>query len=292
MALIPAGKFLMGSPETEKFRDASSETQHEVTISQSFYMGTTHVTVDQFAAFVKATGYQTDIEKRGLAFTLEIRDGDFHGQRVTDCSWRNPGFAQEGNHPVVQVSWNDANAFCDWLSKKSDKTLVLPTEAQWEYACRAGTTTTYPWGDNPDDGKGWANCADQSLKRLLPNASFLDSTFYWMHPSVPFEEHYFNWDDGFVFTSPVGSYKANAFGLYDMIGNVWQWCQDSQDYEYDKAAVMDPAAVTSGPFRSLRGGSWVHDPATCRVARYFRAFPTGQANYIGFRVAMWAASGE
>ena len=169
MVQIPAGQFTMGSPETEKDRD-KDETQHEVTISKPFYLGITHVTVDQFAAFVKDSGYKTDAEKNGWSMGLEIKDGKLELKKADGCWWRNPSFDQKGDHPVVQVSWNDARAFCEWLSKKSGKTVVLPTEAQWEYACRAGTTTAYPWGDNPDDGKGWANCADQSLRKTLPKA--------------------------------------------------------------------------------------------------------------------------
>ena len=163
---VPAGKFTMGSPEAEKKaavkeavaagnseKDATDvfkdEVQHEVTISKPFYMGITHVTVDQFAAFVKDSGYKTEAEKDGWAGGFEIKDGKLNDKRVNGCSWRKPSFDQKGDHPVVQVSWNDAKAFCDWLSKKSGKTVVLPTEAQWEYACRAGTKTAYPWGDSP-----------------------------------------------------------------------------------------------------------------------------------------------
>ncbi|MCX5683322.1 MAG: SUMF1/EgtB/PvdO family nonheme iron enzyme, partial [Planctomycetota bacterium] len=153
LVLIPAGKFLMGSPATEKDR-SKDEVQHEVMIGKPFYMGITSVTVDQFAAFVKDSGYKTDAEKDGFSVVFEIKDGTSMKKEVDGCSWRNPGFDQKGDHPVVQVSWNDARAFCDWLSKKSGKTVVLPTESQWEYACRAGSKTAYLWGDNPDDGKG------------------------------------------------------------------------------------------------------------------------------------------
>ena len=162
---IPAGKFLMGSPETEKDR-STDEVQHEVTISKPFYMGVTHVTVDQYAAFAEGTGegYKTDAEEEGNSAGIEIKAGKLGCRVWPDARGALSSFDQKGDHPVVQVSWNDAQAFCDWLSKKSGKTVCLPTEAQWEYACRAGTTTAYPWGDNPDDGKGWANCADQSLQ--------------------------------------------------------------------------------------------------------------------------------
>jgi formylglycine-generating enzyme required for sulfatase activity len=290
LALIPAGKFTMGSPDEEKkaavkeavaagipeakatdaFKD---EVQHEVTISKPFYMGVTHVTVDQFAAFVKDSGYKTDAEKDGWAVGFEIKDGKFDFKKVDGCSWRNPSFDQKGDYPVVQVSWNDAQAFCDWLSKKSGKTVVLPTEAQWEYACRAGTTTAYPWGDNPDDGKGWANCADQSLKTKLPNP--------------PANWTFFSWDDGFVFTSPVASFKPNAFGLYDMIGNAWEWCSDRYG-DYDKGAVTDPTGAETGGLRVLRGGSWYGIPRYCRSAYRSRDDPDGRSGDGGFRVAVVA----
>ncbi|MBS3734590.1 MAG: SUMF1/EgtB/PvdO family nonheme iron enzyme, partial [Phycisphaerae bacterium] len=188
-------------------------------------------------------------------------------------SWRNPSFDQKGDHPVVQMSWNDAKAFCDWLSKKSGKTVVLPTEAQWEYACRAGTKTAYPWGDNPDDGTGWANASDQSLKKKLPNEKG------WV---------FFRWDDGFAFSSPVGSFKANAFGLYDMIGNVWEWCEDRYG-DYEKEAVTDPTGAATGRLRVLRGGSWYDGtPGLCRSACRNRLNPEFRIDLNGFRVAVSA----
>ena len=174
---------------------------------------------------------------------FQLSNGPFirNGQIVIKAiSWRDPGFDQQGSHPVVQVTWDDAKAFCDWLSKKSGKTVVLPTEAQWEYACRAGTKTAYPWGDNPDDGKGWANCADQTLKKELTNTEY---------PC-------FGWEDGFVYTSPVANFNANAFGLYDMIGNAKQWCDD-------KLTLDGHVGVD---FRVVRGASWLSCPSECRSA--------------------------
>ena len=150
---------------------------------------------------------------------------------------------------------------------------MLPTEAQWEYACRAGTKTAYPWGDNPDDGKGWANCADQSLKKKIPNQE------HWA---------FFSWDDNFVFTSPVGSFKANAFGLYDMIGNAWEWCQDRYG-DYEKGAATDPTGPDNGVLRVLRGGSWLNGPWLCRSARRCRINPDCRIDYLGFRVVVLAA---
>ncbi|NLX12796.1 MAG: formylglycine-generating enzyme family protein [Phycisphaerales bacterium] len=275
---IPAGKFLMGSKFSaeEVARRYGGEAgwyqnehpRHEVTISKPFYMGVTPVTVDQFAAFVKDSGYRTDAEKFGWSFGVEIKNGEANFPRVDGCSWRNPGFDQKGDHPVVHVSWNDAGAFCEWLSKKSGKTVALPTEAQWEYACRAGTTTAFPWGDDPDDGKGWANAADQSLKKKLP------------------KRECFSWDDGFLFTSPVGHFKANAFGLYDMIGNVFEWCQDRFG-DYDKGPVTDPTGVDTGGLRVLRGGCWIIHPMYCRSAGRslrLRRVPGHRLIDVGFRV--------
>jgi sulfatase modifying factor 1 len=272
LALIPAGKFTMGSPETEKGRD-KDEVQHEVTISKPFYMGVTHVTVDQFAAFVKDSGYKTDAEKDGWSYGIDTMDGKLVGVKTNGVSWRNPSFHQKGDHPVVQVSLNDAQAFCDWLSKKSDKAVALPTEAQWEYACRAGAKTAYPWGDDPDDGKGWANCADQSLGEKLPDD--------------PVTGMFFNWDDGFVFTSPVGSFKANAFGLYDMNGNAWQWCADRYG-DYEKGPARDPTGADAGSLRVLRGGSWSGIPAICRSACRRRDVPDYRTHNHGLRVAVAA----
>lgn len=263
LVLIPAGKFMMGSAKTEKDRGLD-ETQHEVTISQPFYMGVTHVTVDQFAVFANASGYKTDAEKLGYSEDVETKNGVPTIKRVPAHTWRSPDIVQNGDHPVVQISWSDATAFCGWLSKKSGKTVGLPTEAQWEYACRAGTTTAYPWGDKPDDGKGWANCADQSLKKAKPNVA----ASVW----------YFGWDDGFANTSPVGSFKPNAFGLYDMIGNAYQWCQDRDGNNNGGATSID--------FRVLRGGSWHEIPRFCRSATRDAHPIFYRTNDVGFRVVV------
>jgi formylglycine-generating enzyme required for sulfatase activity len=271
-ALIPAGTFMMGSPESEDKRRPDEGPQHEVTISQPFYIGVTHVTVDQFAEFVKDSGYTTDAEKEGVSEGFNIKDGQLGIEQISGLSWRHPGFDQKGNHPVVQVSWEDAKVFCEWLSKKSGQTVALPTEAQWEYACRAGTKTAYPWGDNSDDGKGCANGADQSLMGMLPNST-ARLTF-------------FSWDDAFVFTSPVGSFKANSFGLYDMIGNAAHWCEDRYG-QYGKGAVTDPKGNETSINRVVRGGSWNNfSPQNCRSAARYKFLPGYRNNRYGFRVAV------
>jgi formylglycine-generating enzyme required for sulfatase activity len=278
LAYIPASTFIMGSPASEAGRD-DDETQHKVTLTKAFLMGTTHVTRGQFAAFVKDTGYKTDAQKD--AWALVCNGATF--AKVDGASWLKPGFDQGDDHPVVEVSWNDATAFCVWISKKEGKHYRLPTEAEWEYTCRAGTQTAYPWGDNPDDGKGWANCADQTLKQKFPKFPFVA----------------FNWTDGFVFTSPVGTFKPNAFGLYDMIGNADEWCADWYG-KYLPGDATDPQGPSAeaaprinipllnynGPARVLRGGSWVSNPLSCRSGNRDNSSLGSRVNLFGFRAAL------
>jgi sulfatase modifying factor 1 len=259
---IPAGEFVMGSPLSEPLR-FDNETAHRVRITHPFLMSTTHVTVAQFAAFVKDSGYVTAAEKEGWAYgawNAKTNQWD----KLDGASWRHPGFPQTPDHPVVDVTWNDAMTFCDWLSQKEGKTYRLPTEAQWEYACRAGSQGAYIWGDNPDAGAGFANCLDQTAKER----------FNLFPP--------FNWSDGFVCTSPVASFKPNAWGLYDMLGNTLQWCSDYFG-DYPSDAVGDPARE-SGEQRNLRGGAFIYGPKHSRCAFRGRNNPDFRNFYIGFRV--------
>jgi formylglycine-generating enzyme required for sulfatase activity len=267
LVLIPAGKFMMGSPDNETRHQAAEGPQHEVTISKPFYMGIYHVTRGQFAAFVQDAGYKTSSEKVGWAIAWDGTKFD----KVKGASWKNPGFDQTDEHPVVCMTEKDAVAFCEWLSKKTGKTVKLPTEAQWEYVCRAGTATAYPWGDNPDDGKGWCNAADQATKVI-----FKEYGKYFT------KEDYCSWDDGYTFTSPVGKFKKNDFGLYDMCGNALQYCEDSYSL-YDGSSKTDPQGPTNKwYYRVLRGGSWYLGPIFCRSA--FRFVPGFCGSGIGFRV--------
>jgi formylglycine-generating enzyme required for sulfatase activity len=258
---IPPGTFTMGSSADEAGR-FDNETQHKVTLTKSFLMATTHVTRGQFTAFVRDSGYQTDAEKDGWSWEY---DGT-GAPKTNGASWRNPGFDQRDDHPVVQVSWNDATAFCDWLSRKERKHYRLPTEAEWEYAARGGTQTAFPWGNNPDDGRGWANSGDQTANQRFPNI-------------VPF-----NWTDGYVFTSPVGKFKPNGFGLYDMIGNAFEWCSDWLG-DYPDSDATDPRGPDNGEARVLRGGSWCAGPRA-RCAIRIGVPPIYRASDLGFRVVL------
>ena len=262
---LPPGEFDMGSAAGPAGgRKKSDQTLHHVKLSKPLFMATTLVTVDQFKAFADADHYRSDAEKIGWSWELFNATGG----RKYGGSWKMPGFPQAGDHPVVAASWNDAVAFCAWLSKKENLKYRLPTEAEWEYACRAGSQKAYPWGDDPSDGKGWANCADQTLLRGIPK---------WKGGT-------FNWSDEFVNTSPVGSFKANGWGLYDMIGNAWEWCSD-QYGDYPSGAVTDPEGPPGNTRRVLRGGSWTASPDAGCALRW-SCEPTHRCNDIGFRVVL------
>jgi formylglycine-generating enzyme required for sulfatase activity len=258
---IEPGEFEMGSPPDEAGR-YETEARHHVNLTKPFLLGAHPVTRGQFAAFVKDTDHKTLAEKEGWGGAWTGKTWS-HEKGV---SWRNPGFPQDDDHPVVEVTWFDAVAFTEWFSKKDGAHYRLPTEAEWEYAARAGTTSAFPWGDNPDDGKGWANGADLSAKEKFP---------VW---------DTFNWSDGFVYTSPVGRFKVNAWGLYDMVGNVWEWCSDWYG-EYSGDAIDPQGPVRPKDFwRMLRGGSWNRPPRDCRFGRRGGDVPMFRTRDIGFRI--------
>ncbi|MDZ7620048.1 MAG: formylglycine-generating enzyme family protein [Patescibacteria group bacterium] len=269
MVLIPAGAFTMGD-------DAGLDDEkpaHKVTITKPFYLGKHEVTVEQFRRFVEATGYLTDAEK-GTGF-----EGAFGWDREAmefamnaEYSWRSPGFPQSDTDPVVNVSWNDAVAFCEWLSREEGKSYRLPTEAEWEYACRAGTTTDYSHGDDPEGVAKVGNVADAEFAEQFPELEGLIKA-----------------SDGFVHTSPAGSFPPNAFGLRDMHGNVWEWCADWYDPEYYALApANDPLGPAAGEERVYRGGGWFNCTRGCRSASRSASQPENRNLTLGFRVAMTA----
>ena len=289
LVYIKPGSFMMGSPENEKGRGSDEGPRHRVHITHPFYLGAHEVTVGQFRRFVEATGYRTDAEKGGQPFAHGKTggyavDADGKGGWREDATWRNPGFPQTDAHPVVLVSWNDAHAFCRWLSRTEGKQYRLPTEAQSEYACRGGTDTVYWWGDDGDTSGRVANVADQCLKRKYPS-----------RPVMPM-------DDGYVYTSPVGTFRANPFRLHDMIGNVWEWCEDwyARDY-YEKSPASDPTGpaeteatkFSEGGGRVLRGGGcYLYLLLNCRCANRDRNHPANRLDIIGFRMLLSPRSSE
>jgi formylglycine-generating enzyme len=292
LTLVPAGEFLMGWGESaesivkffqEKYgapflsseRFQQGFPQHRVRITRPLYFGTYHVTVGQFRKFVDDTGYRTTIEL-SAANATNIFSSDStaneSGEKGKSC-WKNPGFEQTDEHPVVWISWNDASAFCKWLSEKEGEQYRLPTEAEWEYACRAGNSTRWVFGDNPEELGKFANIGDISTS----------ARFKWFGSANKAE-------DGFPITSPVGQFKPNAFGLFDMHGNAWQWCLDwyKTDY-YLESPTDDPTGPGHGyrarGYRVLRGGSWLSHPWECCTAYRSFQLPTERDCFqIGFRV--------
>ena len=266
LLLIPAGKFMMGSPKGEEDR-LDEELPHDVEITQQFYLAKHEVTVGQFKTFVKETNYKTEAEKDGKGG--RAFDGKEFVQKP-EFTWKKLHFTQTDDHPVTVVSWNDAVAFCAWLSKKEGKIYRLPSEAEWEYACRAGTKTRFSVGDKDADLQAVANIADATLKLKWKDA-------FWAT----------KWEDGFPFTAPVGRFRANDFGLQDMHGNVWEWCSDWYDENYYlKSPKQDPQGPTNGKERVQRGGAWSTQPKFCRCA--FRDYhePDYRSDCVGFRVVV------
>jgi formylglycine-generating enzyme required for sulfatase activity len=264
---IPAGCFQMGSPGSETGRD-DDERQHRVCVS-AFEMGQDEVTVGEFKRFVNVTGHRTDAEKNAGGkegcFAWSATDGKGDWRAGTD--WRNPGFPQRDNYPVVCVSWNDAVAYTAWLSREAGQSYRLPTEAEWEYAARAGSTTARYWGEDPDQACSYANVADQSE---LPTGQT------WTN------KHECN--DGYWYSAPVGRFQANDWRPNDMLGNVSEWTCSAYDKDYGGAEKECTNKNTSGP-RSPRGGAWGSGPAWVRSASRDRNTPWGRDFLTGFRLA-------
>ncbi len=294
---IPAGAFQMGSdeaPETlardypqypkDRFTQLFDEAPvHTVRITRPFYLERTEVTVGQFRRFIEASGYVPESEADGTggygynaAYDPDRSEsGDAFEGRDRRYSWRNPGFAQTDDHPVVNISWNDAQALARWLTQKEGRTYRLPTEAEWEYACRAGTRTRYQNGDDPAGMPDAGNGFDADAKPLWPKWQAFASARH----------------DGHTFTAPVASYAPNAFGLYDMHGNAWEWVADwyGEDY-YAHSPTDDPQGPGSGNVRVRRGGSW-HTWALYTRSSY-RNWNTQETRYplVGLRLLREADS--
>ncbi len=278
LAVIAAGRFLMGSPANEQGRDPGEGPQHGVSVVTPFAIGRCEVTVGEFRAFVEDTDYRTDAE-RGQGCTV-LKDDGSGGESRRDRDWRNPGFPQTERHPVVCVSWNDARAYAHWLSLRTGHRYRLPSAAEWEYAARGVRATSVPgptprryWGDDPEEKQmcTFANGADLDAKERFPD---------WVTN---------NCRDGFVFTAPIASFRPNGFGLFDMLGNVWEWTADCWHADYEGAPVDGSAwgKENGGDCsrRVVRGGGWSFQPQYLRSA--FRNWYTSDEalNDLGFRLA-------
>lgn len=267
MVLVRGGTFQMGREDGGK----NEKPVHTVTISD-FYLSKYELTVAEFKAFVDATGYQTDAEKSKRKGS-ELWDSSKNEWKLkSGINWRHnsEGDLAIDNHPVVNISWNDALAYCEWLSKRTGKSYRLPTEAEWEYAAGNGSKhTKYSWGNSNPTGRKGGNVADETLKKKFSQ---------W--------KPFIGYTDGFVFTAPVGSFDSNEFGLYDMTGNVWEWCSDWYDEDYYKnSPTKNPIGPTSGVDRVIRGGCWCFDIVSCQLANRNNRFNLNSYSYLGFRLA-------
>ena len=225
LALLPAGEFTMGSPRGQTDRGDDEGPPHKVTLAAPFHMGATEVTQGQWQAVMNTQ------------------------------PWENQPHAKAGpDYAAGYISWDDAAAFCAALSQKTGRAVRLPTEAEWEYACRAGTATAYCFGD---DASGLGGCA-------------------WYKGNA--------WDADEKYAHPAGAKTPNAWGLRDMHGNVWEWCADW--YAPDAYAKADAGGPAAGTQRVLRGGSWYDTPQYCRAANRARSAPGDRANDHGFRVVV------
>lgn len=260
MIIIPAGKFFMGSGAAEKGRNKDESPVHKVIVG-TFALSRTEITRAQFSKFVADTGYNTGDQ----CWTIE--DGKYEER---SANWGKISYAQKNGHPVVCISWNDATAYTEWLSRKTGKSYRLPTEAEWEYAARGKTSTARYWGESPDNACQYANVADTTAQKLIK-------------PATTWQVH--NCDDGFAYTAPAGSFKPNAFGLHDMLGNVWEWVEDSYHDSYQGAPANGSAWAGNGKKRVLRGGSWYDSPPKVRAAGRDKAISERRYDNFGFRIA-------
>lgn len=294
--LIPSGEFLMGNKDTalELIKDFpkyevsqivkldDERPLHQVKISKDFYLGVHEVTVGQFARFLSETNYLPESIKDGKgAYGYVSRDDQslrmgttvFVGP-ATEFSPMNPGFDQSPDHPVVNVSWNDALAMAAWLTEKEGVRYRLPTEAEWEYACLANQQKRYSQSNHPDDLADFANTFDQ------------EATSTWN----PSDELASDGSDGFVFTAPTGSYAANAFGVKDMLGNVSEWVFDDYDpHYYYHSLLTDPQGPETNSDKVHRGGAWNTSPIDSRCASRKYSKPSSRHPALGFRLVREAS---
>jgi formylglycine-generating enzyme len=258
MVVIPAGEGLIGSTPAETSREgrapeqaAAEHPQRTIRIERPFAVGRFHVTQAEFAAFARAT-------KRDMAGCVVLLAGKWSEGADRRYSFGNPGWKQARSEPAVCVSWDDAAAYTDWLSRRTGARYRLLSEEEWEYAARAGTVTARWWGDGREVLCRNANGGDRAYARVMPG----DTTAN------------LGCSDDFPYTSRSGRFPANGFGLHDMLGNAWQWTRDCFTARADGTCAA----------RSIRGGSWHNGPAVLRSATRFALPPGLRSSSLGFRV--------
>jgi formylglycine-generating enzyme required for sulfatase activity len=267
MALVPAGTFLMGN----KAGEADERPVHKVALPK-FLIGKFEVTYGEFAQFIAATNYKTDAEKIGYShiYTYEWTRGNYVTWRCDEDGHIRP--ESDSRKPVIHVSWNDADAYCKWLSKETGKHYRLPSEAEWEYAAGNGEKhNLYSWGDKAPDEKG--SLVDKQTGAITTDYAICSSKFETNK-------------NGCFYADNVGMYQPNDLGLYDMCGNVWEWCADWYKADYYKhGEVNSPRGPKAGENKVIRGASWVYYPEKGTTTYRSGGNPTLTNYNLGFRVA-------
>lgn len=270
MIHIPGGEFLMGSPhsvtQAEKVPSKRAKRErpvHRVRVA-AFAIGKYEVMRHQYAVFITATGHY---KQGGCKYWTGNKFAI-----ANDKDWRNPGFVQQDNHPAVCISWADAKAYAGWLTAKTGKPYRLPSEAEWEYAARAGSGAPRFWGTNAAEACRFANTFDITGAK--------SGAFPSMTPH--------DCSDGFAETAPIGSFSPNAFGLFDMAGNVWEWTEDCWHKNYTTAPSDSRAWIASGRCiqRVLRGGSWISTARFVRSGNRSKVDADTRIYRNGFRIAL------
>lgn len=260
--LVAPNEFVRGS--TDGVGEERERPRHHVRLPHPYYLAECPVTVEQWRSFVAISHHHTVVEKTQMGNTLDLEGRLSPHPRAT---WENPFPLLDSTvmedldkHPVTQISWDDASIYCGQFGFR------LPSEAEWECAVRAGTSTLYPWGDDPRDGRGHGNFGDMSFARR----------FEMNPPPFPFE-------DGHIYTSAVGSFQPNPWGFHDMLGNVYEWCEDRYSQKYYQAKVRIDPVCHDGEQRVIRGGSFMDGLKICRSAFRWRAHQDHASCRIGFR---------
>jgi formylglycine-generating enzyme required for sulfatase activity len=284
---VPAGRFVMGSPEDEAGRYPDEGPQHTVVFAQAFLLGKTEVTVAQFRTFVQATGYKTDAEKNTGSFLRDPTTGNWSLKGGINWRFDHVGKPNQDNNPVVHVSWQDATAYVQWLSKETRQHYRLPSEAELEYANRAGSQQPYWWGNHAPPAKSVNVKGDRDYRvadsRLWEHTT-TEQQYAFREGETPI--YFQDYGDGYHGLAPAGNFAPNAFGLFDTTGNVWEWVQDCWHKNYE-GAPTDGSAWTTGSCeqRIVRGGSFYCYPRHVRSANRWPRWPEFRNMYIGFRVA-------
>ena len=267
LVVVPPGTFQMGTALGINIDNETGESPPvQMTIERPFAIGRYEVTHDEFRLFADATGFEPVVRCRVWSDAKGRYDDD------DNRTWRTPGVPEKpaGNHPVSCVSWQDAKRYVTWLGGRTGMSYRLPTEAEWEYAARAGSDSLYPWGNSPHQGCAYANAYDITTRERYPLA--------WTHMACR---------DGFAGVAPVGSLRPNAFGIHDMIGNVWEFAEDCATRSHIGRPKDGRAWVWQGGCtrRIQRGGGWITSIARIRPGYHGDANATHRFDFGGFRVA-------